>query len=275
MIKEVTKKAIVLGIIVLMVGVCVVQNFKTTVKADSSDGLVGHWNFNEGTGIIVHDSSGNGNNGTIVGDSQWVNGVEGTGLLFNGDDIVAIPDNSVLNPSQITLCCWVKLNRLAYGNGYQWNQSQFMICKGGDRTPGAYFLCQGGTDPSSLFVALQIGEGWNGNYVEGYFPLETDHWYFVTGTYDGDIMKIYLDGVILASKDVGNISVGNDSPLYFSYNDVSGYPYYLDGVLDEERVYNKALSEEEIELLYLTTSVNQPPNTPQAALTPSIKQPES
>lgn len=225
------------------------------------EGLVGYWNFNEGTGMIVHDSSGNGNNGTINGDAQWVNGVEGTGLLLNGDDIVAIPDNSVLDPSQITVCCWVELNRLAYGNGLQWNQSQMFICKGGDGTSGAYFLCQSGDNSESFFIGFQIGPWQNDNYIKAYFPLETDHWYFVTGTYDGDMMKIYLDGVILLSKDVGNISVGNDSPLYFGYNDASGYPYYLDGVLDEERVYNKALSEEEIWSLYLQPQ-NVPPNKP-------------
>jgi hypothetical protein len=259
------KIVLVFGLVTLLISTSTVPSISSIVGKDHpvsfDEGLVGYWNFNEGTGIIVHDSSGNGNDGGIVGDTQWVNGVEGTGLLLNGDDIVAIPDNSVLNPSQITLCCWVKLNRLAYGNGWQSNQSQMMICKGGDRTPGAYLLCQGGSDPSNLFVALLIGEYWNGNAVLGYFPFETDHWYFVAGTYDGNIMKIYLNGVLLASKEVGNISVGNGSPLYFSYNDVSGYPYFLDGVLDEERVYNKALSEEEIWLLY-SQPQNVPPNKP-------------
>jgi hypothetical protein len=259
------KIVLVFGLVTLLISTSIVPSISSIVGKDHpvsfDEGLVGYWNFNEGTGIIVHDSSGNGNDGEIVGDTQWVNGVEGTGLLLNGDDIVAIPDNSVLNPSQITLCCWVKLNRLAYGNGYEWNQSQMFICKGGDGTSGNYLLCQCGDNPESVFMGFQIGPWQNGNYLEAYFPLETDHWYFVTGTYDGNIMKIYLDGVILLSKEVGNISVGNGSPLYFGYNDAVGFPYYLDGVLDEERVYNKALSEEEIWLLY-SQPQNVPPNKP-------------
>ena len=253
MIMEATKKAIVLGIIVLMVGVGVVQNIKTTAKVDPIEGLVGYWNFNEGTGTIIHDSSGNGNNGTINGDSQWVNGVNGTGLLFNGEDIVEISDNWILNPSQITICCWVKFNRLAYGPGNSGADSQVMICKDGDRTSGEYHLSQGGSNSSSFWIGYEIGEYWNGNYVKGLYPLETDYWYFITGTYDGNTMKLYLNGDILASKHVGNISFGNDKPLYFSYNNVSSFPYYLDGVLDEVRIYNNALSEGEISLLYITT----------------------
>jgi len=216
-----------------------------------NQGLVGYWNFNEGNGNIVYDISGCKNNGITDGNPQWVDGVDGTALRFDGNDKVVIPNNWTLNPTQITVACWVNFNRLAYGGGYSGDQAQFMVCKGGDRTSGAYILHQGGTSPSSLYIAFEIGEYWNGNYAISYTSLETDHWYNVVGTYDGQLLKCYLDGILLASKDVGNINVGNNNkPLYFSYDDVDGYPYYLDGALDEVRIYNKALSEEEIALMY-------------------------
>jgi len=72
----------------------------------------------------------------------------------------------------------------------------------------------------------------------------------VAGTYDGNTIKIYLDGILQGSKDVGSIQVGNSSPLYFSYNDVGGYPYYLDGSLDEVAIFSRALTAPEIQRHY-------------------------
>jgi hypothetical protein len=80
--------------------------------------------------------------------------------------------------------------------------------------------------------------------------LETGRWYHVAGTYDGNTVKIYLDGVLQGSEDVGSIQVGNSSPLYFGYNDVGGYPYYLDGSLDEVAIFTRALTAPEIQRHY-------------------------
>jgi hypothetical protein len=77
-------------------------------------------------------------------------------------------------------------------------------------------------------------------------PLETDRWYHISGTYDGHTLRLYLDGALLSTEAVGTIPVGNSKPLYFSYDDVGGFPYYLDGSLDEVAIYNRALTPEEI-----------------------------
>jgi len=80
--------------------------------------------------------------------------------------------------------------------------------------------------------------------------LETNRWYHVAGTYDGNTMKMYLDGVLQVSGDMGPIQVGNSSPLYFSYNDVSEYSYYLGGSLDEVAIFSRALTAPEIQRHY-------------------------
>ena len=154
-------------------------------------------------------------------------------LLFDGNDHVIVPDSPSLNPSQITVETWVNFGRLAYGNGYQPDQAQFLVCKGTDVSPGTYELYQSGSQPGSYGLCFQIGSFRSGSSVGADAPLETGCWYHVAGTYDGDTMKIYLDGTLLSSKTVGAVPVGTNSPLYFGYEDLGGWPYYLTGQMDD------------------------------------------
>lgn len=180
-------------------------------------------------------------------------------FAFDGDDRVTIPDSPSLNPEQITVEYWVNFGRLAYGPGYSGTDSQFPICKGGDRTPGAYYFYQGG-DAGAYTLYFCIAPIFSTNTVAGGIaPLEADRWYHVAGTYDGLTMRLYLDGDLLGSNTVGGIPVGNSSPLYFSYNNVGGYPYFLTGKMDEVRIWDYARSAEEIEsTMYRTLTGEEP-----------------
>src|SRR3989344_4445776 len=66
-----------------------------------TNGLIGYWNFDEGSGTIAEDSSGNGNTGTLVNGSTWTTGKVGSGAVsFDGvNDEVTMPHNSSLIPS--------------------------------------------------------------------------------------------------------------------------------------------------------------------------------
>jgi len=216
----------------------------------SLEDVIAYWKFEEGSGNIVQDSI-NGNHGTIEGEATWTQGITKNALRFNGQTRLVIPNQSSLNPSQITVEVWVKFNRLAYGGGYSGTDAQFLVCKGGDTTPGAYILQQGGRDPSSFNFMFQIAPHWSGHRVSTPLTtLETNKWYYVVGTYDGNTLKIYVNGELQGSKEIGPVTLGNSSPLYLSYNDVGGFPYYLDGVLDEVAIYNRALTPEEIQQHY-------------------------
>ena len=70
--------------------------------------LVGYWSFDEGVGSVAHDSSGNGLDGTLNGDPQWVEGQLGGALEFDGDDFVEIPHGPLLSiTDQITIAAWI------------------------------------------------------------------------------------------------------------------------------------------------------------------------
>jgi len=81
------------------------------VAGNASAELVAHWTFDEGSGDIAYDSSGNGNDGTLNGGPVWVVGKIGGALEFDGaDDFVSVPDKPYITFSSsdsYTLATWV------------------------------------------------------------------------------------------------------------------------------------------------------------------------
>jgi uncharacterized membrane protein/protocatechuate 3,4-dioxygenase beta subunit len=220
----------------------------TTTTIDLTSGLVAYYPFSGN----ADDASGNGNNGVVSGAILSTDryGNPNSAYSFDGSDVITIPNSSSLNPAIISVSCWVNFARLAYGGGYSGTDSQFIICKGGDRTTGAYIISQSGSSATSHSLGFTIAPFYNLWYVSSPVPLETNRWYYIAATYDGQLLRLYLDGNLLNSNDVGSIPVGNDSPLYLGYDDVSGFPYHLSGQMDEVRIFNRALSAGEIALLY-------------------------
>jgi subtilisin family serine protease/PKD repeat protein len=174
--------------------------------------------------------------------------VSGWALSFDGGDRVIINNAPALNPAQITVETWVNFGALVTGS------AQFLLCKGGDRTSGAYRLWQG-----ESAIVFSIGEFWNGWGTSRSVALITNRWYHMAGSYDGAMMALYLDGTLISSNMVGSISVGNDSPLYLSFDDVLGYPYSLLGKMDEVRIWDYARTENEIRsTMYGSLAGNEP-----------------
>ena len=167
-------------------------------------------------------------------------------LSFDGGDRIIIPDHISLNPSEITVECWVKFRRLAYSGGL--SDAQTLIVKGGDRTTGTYELRQGGPGPDDHFAMFAIDRYWyNRRVISSTKRWHLNKWYHLAGTYDGQYVRIYVNGEKKGEKYIRNISFGNTSPLYFGFMDVPGFPYYLDGVMDEVRIWSYARSEAEIQ----------------------------
>ena len=83
-----------------LVSFVLVLGLTTTVaKADIADGLVGYWPLDEGSGTTTADATGNGSDGTFVGDPQWSAGKLGSALDFDGNDAVDCGNQAVLDHS--------------------------------------------------------------------------------------------------------------------------------------------------------------------------------
>jgi len=244
--KGVVKKSLVFGIIVLMVGAGVVQNIKTTAKADPTDGLVGYWSFDDGTAT---DQSGNGNNGIING-ATTTSGVSNGALQFDGtNDYVDLPDNE-FKFQQFSISCWASCDSFGYFPPIfsVMNQAGY----------GGWVLEEGVRyiDNTMNFITADIA-GHEIDMIRSQ-PVETGRWYHIVGVKTPSFMRIYVDGE-LAEEDT-DVSLVTYSGCYYGDDflpfigctmNVHILDRYFNGKIDEVRIYNRALSATEIEDLFL------------------------
>ncbi len=242
---------------------------------------IGWWKLDEGTGTVTDDASVNNNNGSIVSynSAMWVSGHSGQGsdhaLHFNGTSqyvVCATRTGSgpgtypaALMPSNFTIACWVNLDSFVYFSSFVGNGMDT-----GANECGFFLYNYGweGANGQDFGLAIRTATGTEMSYVETPNIYNTGTWYHLAATYDGQYVKIYVDGSVAAGPtDVGgpirwiSASSGN-YPERFTigvWKD-PGYTLYVDGIADEVRYYNYALSQPEI--LTLAEATYIPLNSP-------------
>jgi hypothetical protein len=148
------------------------------LASNVSAGLVAHWQFDEGSGTTTVDSSGNGHDGNLLGDPQWVAGMIGSGALsFDGSDgLVDVGHDEALNiTDELTITLWVKVADL--------NTFYFLVCKqpsgtAGDNYPGNYeFRTESNT--GALQFGHQEAEGEQYTFYNSETAITAEKWYHV------------------------------------------------------------------------------------------------
>lgn len=216
-----------------------------------TDGLVGYWTLDEASGTFV-DSSGEGNDGGAVGGGiayRSANGVRGYAAGFDGVDdgiiVVASPELDVGSTTdRVTLSAWVYPRSLT-------SNARKIISHGDTSTASGYGYR---LDASDTYV--RFGFYASGGHLYTYnTPLTLDEWTLVTATYDGANVKIYLNGVKVSEQAA--VYDIDDRPTYpvriGTPNSGTDTGRVWDGYLDEVRIYDKALSEQEVKQLYNAT----------------------
>ncbi|MCW1949441.1 MAG: DUF2341 domain-containing protein [Candidatus Shapirobacteria bacterium] len=226
---------------------------------------IGWWKFDECQGSTTFDSSGLGNTGVIsiglsgsqtsLGTCQtgtsaaWTNGSSGrtnSSLNFDGvDDKVTISDpgsNSPLdaNGKNITLSAWIKGNNFSSG-------FKGIIVK---QSAAPYEMWAYDDD---LMCGFTIdGTIQRKTYAANFSP---GVWYHTVCSYDGNNIKAYVNGILKQSwAQAGNVITDNNSPIYLGW---SGYSTeYLNGQIDDVRIYNYALTSEQVKQVYNGGSIN-------------------
>ncbi|MBL7186880.1 MAG: LamG domain-containing protein [Phycisphaerae bacterium] len=205
-----------------------VWSFQTKPDIPIADpDLLCWWMVDEGQGTVVLDWSGHGNEGTITGEPQWVDGFDGRALNFNGagDDVTA--NFTAVSWPAWTMAVWCKSDELGQDN----NSSMFATSQG---TGGGF---QFSYDPDNNYryhsdIDFNLGRA-------------TTAWVHLAVSYDGTIARGYYNG-----EFVGTFTPSSDdlthSKLAIGVN--RAVDNWFDGSVDELRVYTKALTQEEIEL---------------------------
>lgn len=220
-----------------------VWSFTTAAVSQSIlNGLVAAYSFNEGSGTTVADSSGQNNNGTVTS-ATWAPGRFGTGLTFNGSSSwVAIPDAPSLNPAAaVTMEAWVNPTDLT-----AWRTIVLKEIPGG--LDYALYANDNAPKPAAYFhrTGQSLADG-----IGGVDPLPLNTWTHVATTYDGTTAWLYVNGTPVASMALAGSLLQSSGVLRIGGNAVWGE--YFAGMIDEVRVYNRALSAAEI-----ATDMNTP-----------------
>jgi hypothetical protein len=212
-----------------------------------ADGLVGWWPFNGN----ANDESGNGNDGDIQNGLLFTsdrNNISNSALDFDGnDDQVVVSHSSSLSPINfVTVGFWV--NPSIYEDG------KTILEKGSH--VNLYYRSYGFYGPQnngkiSFFVSSNNTE----LAVSSTSNIELNQWTHVVGVFNGNSIKIYVNGNLESEQLlVGNINQ-NTEPLqfgsqrYYAFSD-----YWFNGLLDDIAIYNRVLTEEEIQNLYTGTT---------------------
>jgi hypothetical protein len=215
-------------------------------RVEASSGLVGSWSFDEGTGTSVHDSSGNGNNGTLMNAPVWSTGKYGDALTFDGIyDYVEIPHNETLTSSNFTIEAWIYLSSDVVGTQARKVSKQETISK--SYSFDIFGNGYGGSTGNQLLLSIGNGANW-WNFLSA-THLSNQTWYHVAGTHEGTTSKIYIDGQLDKNGTTSTQTANNTGVLTIGCQKQTGTnaSFFFNGTIDEVEIYNRALSQQEIQ----------------------------
>jgi hypothetical protein len=229
--------------------------------AGAAPALVGHWSFDEGNGTNIWDQSSQTNHGTLLNPrtNTWTTGVSGSALYFDGTvgetaTYVAIPDAPSLHVcGDVTFSAWIRCDNI--------RRDAPILAKEGDGKLsywfGAFGLQLDGSSPGNFGVLLDAdgNQPWSLlDRNQGAIP--EGEWAHLASVREGATVRHYLNGEPLAQTNTfeGPIYV-SDAFLAIGVNSLYTFASRrtaFEGTVDEVRLYNYALSAEEVRALYLT-----------------------
>jgi len=215
--------------------ICFILVFVIVLTSAAEADLVGLWRFNEGSGTTVYDLSGNGNDGTLEGNPEWVDTRRGGGIKLDGvDDHIRVPDFS-LTTDTITFIAMIE--------GWKTSDWAAIAVSRGDGDPGGLWFGDNDTLHYVWNDDSSATWGWaNGpvipqdEWVMVALTIETAHATTYVVTSSGEVSSA-INAIAHTSQDMGALTFGWDF-------DFSGR--YFGGIIDEVRIYDHVLNEGEI-----------------------------
>ena len=236
----------------------IVVSFGTS-DPPSPTGPSWHVDFNDGSGNVATDASGGGRHGTIEG-ARWGVGQAGSALLFDGRDDRVVVDPVPLSMeswTEITVATWVK-NDVGRGAGtddlvswWRYPSSRSWVLT--HHRTDQYFWEIGG-----------LGFATGGT-------VSAD-WAHVVGTYDGSALRLWVNGALVATRDVTARTLPASAGKLIVGGQDDGSNWF-DGAIDDVRIYDRALDAQEIQALFDAVTAPPPDTTP--AATPANVRAES
>ncbi len=231
---------------ILLIWIMAIALIMVNSGSSQMAGLIGAWLFDEDSGGEVRDASGNGHDGELVGNATLAeNGRFGSALSCDGSEAyVMVPDHEDFEfDGDFSIACW-------FQNDTAPSDHSGLVTKGYDKPSDAggnampwylvYFLTSGTVD-----LYLRDASNTNSRAL-GTTRVNDGEWHHVVAMKDADEVKIYVDGKEDGAADAVDATYGeNDQPLVFMVH----YSRWIKGLMDEVGIFNRALSEDEINLI--------------------------
>jgi uncharacterized repeat protein (TIGR02543 family) len=237
------------------------QQQLATISQVISSGLFSYWNFDEGSGNIAQDISGNGNTLNLNNNPNWIDGKINKAISFNGvDQYGSVASLNLSNTNQVSISFWGILSTDSRSVVYELtpNYNQFT-------TGLAMFIND--TPTCNLGQVSLVVKGDDGYNIKCY-NLPTDRvWHHYVAIYDkssnsANEVNLYIDNVLQAPSSqpyyADNTNNFSNSPFYLMSRE--GIYRYTNGSIDDLRIYNRLLSASDINSLYsLGSGTTSPP----------------
>lgn len=220
----------------------------TACQPGIEDGLVAHFPFDGD----VSDTSGNMHHGTAIGNVAFGAGRHGSAAFFNDPSaMVSVPDDAQLDTDDaFTISVWIKQTG-SHNPGDRVSQQMIMQKWWSSPVVGDYFLWVD-AEAKLRFVVANKEPDYNGEMLESAPLVESGVWAHVGVTFDGGEMKVFFEGDLVAST---SSAVTHTALVEYDGDDIiignGGYErdYWWIGGIDDVRLYNRALSPEEVAAL--------------------------
>ena len=219
----------------------VVQGTEGIVENDIRNGLVGQWGFDEATGTLTYDSTGNKNSGTLTNNPTRATSTckIGNCISFDGvDDYISSSQAISFGVGSFSVGLWMKATGTSAYNAIFDEGSPV-----NSGISGYQLFLSGG------YLRYNMSDGighWQELVVGGSPDLRDNKWHHVVWTYDASNSRFYLDSVLL-DTDPWNYGTGNSAAQFLIAK--SWVPTF-NGIFDDVRVYNRALSADEVKQLF-------------------------
>jgi len=222
----------------------VIVNALGSVTSRFDQGLVGYWHFDEGASSTAYDASGNGNNGQLKNSPTWAAGsscVAGSCLNFNGSNQYVNVGNLSTFPAEGTISFWVNATQMAsYRNPLTTNYNGGNAAIRFEENSSGNFVVVVGNDSGTYHAYTYISSG-----------MSINTWYHIAYTWNTNtnINIGYLNGAQVFSQTnslwpthIPDFAIGTG----FTTDPARQW----NGLIDEVRIYNRALSAQEIQTMY-------------------------
>lgn len=215
-------------------------NFGSTINPSLNNGLVGYWKMDENTGGTTADATGNGGTGTLT-NNTWATGIFGSATSFTGTGSVSIPNSTPLTPNYITVSMWIKPTSFANSYNALWGKETI-------GSPYGSAMLVRSTGKMAVYVRDNAATDYHYDNT-GSHTLTAGNWYNVAFTYDGNRVIGYVNGEV----DGTVTTAGNPLAVVSAATLLADSIYAsrkFSGSIDEVRIYNRALTQNEITQLY-------------------------